>query len=63
VNITLIGMPGSGKSYIGKKLAKSLEYELIELDLLTETTFNLPLQQILEKLGEEIDDAFEAIEA
>ena len=45
-------MPGSGKSYIGKKLAKDLGYKLIELDKIMEENFKLPLQQILDKIGE-----------
>lgn len=59
-NITLIGMPGSGKSYIGRKLSESLGYKLIELDELMEEQFKLPLQQILEKVGE---DAFLELQA
>ncbi len=54
-NITLIGMPGSGKSYIGKKLAEKLGYKLVELDSILEHEYNLPLQKILDNLGE---DAF-----
>ena len=46
-------MPGSGKSYIGKKLANRIGYTLIELDSLLEQEYNLPLQQILDKLGDE----------
>jgi shikimate kinase len=52
-NITLIGMPGSGKSYIGKKLAEKLDYKLLELDSLLETEYDLPLQKILDDLGDE----------
>ena len=51
-NITLIGMPGSGKSYIGKILSESLGYKLIELDTIMEEQLKLPLQQILDKIGE-----------
>ena len=32
MNITLIGMPGSGKSVIGKKLAKRLNYKFLEIE-------------------------------
>lgn len=46
-------MPGSGKSYIGKKLAKKLGYKLVELDSILEEEYNLPLQKILDNLGEE----------
>jgi shikimate kinase len=53
MNITLIGMPGSGKSYFGKKLADKLGYSLIELDLVTEQKYNLPLQKVLDNIGEE----------
>ena len=52
-NITLIGMPGSGKSYIGKKLAEKLGYKLVELDSILEQEYSLPLQKILDNLGEE----------
>ncbi len=27
LSITLIGMPGAGKSYIGKKLAQNINYD------------------------------------
>lgn len=54
MNITLIGMPGSGKSYIGKKIAQKIGYKLVELDSLIEQEHKLPLQGVLDKLGESI---------
>src|SRR5579864_9119847 len=54
MNITLIGMPGSGKSYIGSKLAKQIGYELIELDTILEKEFKMTLQQVLDSLGESV---------
>ena len=36
VNITLIGMTGSGKSVVGSVLANSLGWKFIDVDLLME---------------------------
>jgi len=52
MNITLIGMPGSGKSYIGKMVAEQLGYTFVELDALMEQRFGKPIQHILDMLGE-----------
>lgn len=51
MNVALIGMPGSGKSFVGKKLAGQLGYEFIELDKVLEQKYDLPLQQVVEMLG------------
>lgn len=63
MNITLIGMPGSGKSFIGKKLADRLGFTLVEIDKIIEKKFDLPLQQIVEKLGSEafLDEEAKAV--
>jgi shikimate kinase len=53
MNITLIGMPGAGKSHIGKELAKHFGFTLIELDSILEKEFGKFLQSVLEDLGEE----------
>ncbi len=53
MNITLIGMPGSGKSFVGKKLADQRGFTLVQVDKMIEQEFSLPLPQVVEKLGNE----------
>ncbi|MGA3051651.1 MAG: shikimate kinase [Chitinispirillaceae bacterium] len=50
-NITLIGMPGSGKSTIGVLLAKCLSLDFIDTDLLIQKRHGRVLQDIVDKLG------------
>lgn len=50
-SICLIGMPGSGKSTIGKKLAKQIGYKFIDIDDYIERVEKMTLQQIIEKKG------------
>ena len=47
-------MPGSGKSFIGKQLAESLDFSFIDPDKILEQSHGKPLQQVLETLGEEM---------
>lgn len=52
-NIVLIGMPGSGKSYIGGKLAKLLvHFNYIDTDEKIETDSAMTISEIFEKFGE-----------
>lgn len=53
MNLTLIGMAGAGKSHWGRILAKHFNLELIDSDLLLVEKFHLPLQEILDQLGDE----------
>ena len=54
-------MAGAGKSSLGNKLAKHLDYEFIDSDLLIEKTKNKSLQKILDEVGtkkfKEIEEA------
>jgi shikimate kinase len=52
-NVVLIGMPGSGKSTIGKLLAQMLRFEFIDCDAYIERKEGVRLQQILDKKGAE----------
>jgi len=53
MNITLIGMPGVGKSFIGKKIAAKLGYKFVDVDDLIEKQQRMKLQKVLNELGEE----------
>lgn len=54
-NLTLIGMPGSGKSTIGVVLAKVLGYDFLDADLLIQSREGALLQELLDAHG---SDAF-----
>lgn len=51
--IFLVGLPGSGKSTLGKKLAKQLGFTFFDLDQLIEEKENATITEIFEKKGEE----------
>ncbi len=50
-NVTLIGMPGSGKSTVGVLLAKLLGYQFLDVDLLIQERERALLQEILDSRG------------
>lgn len=52
MNITLIGMPGAGKSYFGRKLADKLKYNFVDFDLIIEKEYKMTLPKVLDHLGD-----------
>lgn len=53
MNIVLIGMPGSGKSTIGKEVAKKLNMKFVDLDTYIEEKNNRTISKIFEDFGED----------
>jgi len=53
MNITLIGMSGAGKTYIGKRIARHLDLEFLDIDEAMEAHFGKPISDILEELGDD----------
>ncbi|MFT9493831.1 shikimate kinase [Anaerosolibacter sp.] len=51
-NIVLTGFMGTGKSTIGKDLAKKLEMEYVDTDAFIENRVNMTIKDIFEKYGE-----------
>ncbi|MFA6508291.1 MAG: shikimate kinase [Treponemataceae bacterium] len=50
--ITLIGFMGSGKTSVGRELARVLNAELIDIDRLIESREGMTINEIFEKRGE-----------
>ncbi|MFT7559794.1 MAG: shikimate kinase [Flavobacteriales bacterium] len=53
-SISLIGMPGSGKSTLGKLLANTLKLKFIDTDQLIEARANQSLQSLVNEQGYEV---------
>lgn len=52
-NVVLTGMPASGKTTIGTRVANMLQREFIDTDLLIEKNAKMSISEIFEKYGEE----------
>ena len=52
-NIVLIGMPGAGKSTLGIVLAKILNYQFVDADLVIQNQCDKTLQKIIDACGPE----------
>ena len=50
-NIVLIGMPGAGKSTVGVLLAKLLNFQFLDADLLIQRQEKKRLSDIIEEKG------------
>ncbi len=59
MKIYLVGFMGSGKSSLGKRLARKLEYAFTDIDQMVEETAGIPVTEIFEKMGA---DAFRKME-
>ena len=53
MRIYLFGLPGVGKSTVGKELALKLEYDFIDLDLYIEELMNKKIPDIFNEFGED----------
>ena len=53
MNVTLIGMPGAGKSTVGVLLAKSMLMDFVDTDLIIQRKYGMSLCEFIEKYGEE----------
>ena len=51
-NIVLVGFMGTGKTVVGKALAKEMNRQFLELDEIIEQREKMPIREIFEKKGE-----------
>ena len=58
-NIVLVGMPGCGKSHIGRLIAEKLGRELIDTDEEIVKDAGMPIPEIFSKYGEEVFRKYE----
>ncbi|MCQ2377610.1 MAG: shikimate kinase [Victivallaceae bacterium] len=51
-NVILIGMPGCGKSRLGRLVAKKLGFDFVDLDEKIESAAKMPIPEIFRRFGE-----------
>lgn len=59
-NVSLIGMPGCGKSTVGRALARALAKKYVDLDDVIEEHAKMPIPDIFAQYGEETFRKYEA---
>lgn len=52
LNIVLIGMPMSGKSYYAKQISHTYKKDLLDIDSLIENEYNMTISEIFKSFGE-----------
>jgi shikimate kinase len=50
--VSLVGLPGGGKSTVGRQLAKRLGARFLDADLVLEERIGMPIRQFFEEFGE-----------
>ena len=50
--ISLIGLPGSGKSTVGRQLARRLQLPFVDSDQAIEARLGCPIREFFEREGE-----------
>ena len=51
-SVALVGFPGSGKTTVGKQLARALQYEFLDMDVLFGERYEVPVNLFMKKYGE-----------
>ncbi len=52
MRIYIVGMPGSGKTYIGRLLAQTISAKFIDLDEVIEKNYGKMIREIVQEQGD-----------
>lgn len=58
-HIVIIGFMGSGKTRVGKRIAKDLELDFVDLDKIVTAKMKMPVSEIFQRFGEPFYRAME----